>query len=366
MYGFLDLLTFASSCSLITMGFVYLADDKKSDRVIVFTFFLLWGTDTFLILWEKMGLIPQYPHLLYLSKPFELFYGPLVYYRFRTLIEGKIKFDTLFVLLFLPGILAVIFFIPYFTLPPQEKLAYIGFHNIANGTVRFIYLMIVHGVSPWFVFCLTLFIVHSLGSLSSKSLRLILNKKTLVAYIILWIVISITGYYTYIIDGPMIKVMIIIANGMVILFYFIEKKYEKLLLLIQEDSREMRYKKSMVGNINTAAVIERVKELMEQENRYLDEKLSLQTLSAMLGITAHQLSEILNSRLKTNFRSFVNSYRINAAKKMLLENEDMSILQAALNCGFNSKNTFNTAFHALEGTTPTEFLKKYRNPRHGL
>jgi AraC-like DNA-binding protein len=362
MYGFLDLLAFASSCSLITMGFVYLSEDKKKgDRLIVFTFLLLWGTDTFLILWEKMGLTQQYPHILYLSKPFELFYGPLIYYRFRTLIEGKIKYDTLFVLLFLPGVFAVIYFIPFFTLAPQEKLAYIGFHNIPNGPVRYIYLVIVHGVSAWFVFCLSLFIVHALGSLSSKSFRLILKKKTLVAYIVLWIVISVAGYSLYIIGyKPMIKLMIIVTNGMIVLFYFIEKKYEKLFLLIQEDSSETRYKKSMVRNIDTDAVIERIQELMELEDLYLDEKLSLQSLSSILEITTHQLSEILNSRLNTNFRSFVNRYRIDAAKKVLLEHEDTNILQAALSCGFNSKNTFNTAFHALEGMTPTEFLKKNR------
>ncbi len=368
MYGFLDLSAFASSCSLITVGFVYLSDNKKmADRVIVFSFFLLWGIDTFLILWEEMGVYREYPHLLYLSKPFELFYGSLVYCHFRSLVEGKIKFKILFLLLFLPGILAVIYFIPYFTLAPQEKLAYIGFYNIPNGAVRYIYLIIVHGVTPWFVFCMLLFIVQVRGMLSAKGVRLILQTKVLVAYSILWIVISVTGYSLYIIGyGPMTKVMLIIANGMIVLFYFIEKKQEKLFILLQEDSSETRYKKSMIGNINTGAVIERVKELMEMEHCYLDEKLSLRTLSAMLGITAHQLSEILNGRLHTNFRSFVNAYRIRAAKDMLLENEDINILQTALNCGFNSKNTFNVAFHTLEGMTPTEFLEKKGKPRHGL
>lgn len=369
MYGFLELTAFASSCSLITMGFVYLSDNKKmADRVVVFSFLLLWGIDTFLILWEEMGLYRQYPHLLYLSKPFELFYGPLVYYHFRSLlIEGKIRFSAQSALLFLPGILAVIYFIPYYMLPPQEKLACLGFHNITNDAVRFVYLAIVHGVTPWFIFCIALFIVQALGMLSAKSFRLLLQKKILVAYSILWIAVALTGCAMYIIGyGPMIKVMIIVTNGMIVLFYFIEKKYEKLFLQIQEDSSETRYKKSMVGSINTGAVIERVKELMELEHCYLDETLSLRALSSMLGITAHQLSEILNGRLHTNFRTLVNRYRINAAKEMLLENEDINILRTALNCGFNSKNTFNTAFHTLEGMTPTEFLKINRKPRHDL
>jgi AraC-like DNA-binding protein len=363
MYGFLELTAFASSCSLITTGFVYLSDNRKrADRVIVFSFLLLWGINSFLILWEEMGLYRQYPHLLYLSKPFEFFYGPLVYYHFRSLlIEGKIRFSAPSALLFLPGILAVIYFIPYFALPPQEKLAYLGFHNITNDAVRFVYLAIMRGVTPWFIFCIALFIVQALGMLSAKSFRLLLQKKILVAYSALWIAVALTGCAMYILRyGPMIKIMIIIANGMIVLFYFIEKKQEKLFLLLQEDSSETRYKKSMIGNINAGAVMERAKELMEMERCYLDEKLSLRTLSAMLGITAHQLSEILNNRLHTNFRSFVNGYRIRAAKEMLLENGKINILQTALKCGFNSKNTFNTAFHTLEGMTPTEFLKSNR------
>ncbi len=368
MYSFLDLLTFASSCSLITMGFVYLSENrKKADRIIVFAFFLLWGADTFLILWEEMGLNTLYPHFLYLSKPFELFYGPLIYYRFRTLIEGKMKLDIQAVLLFLPGILAVIYFIPYFTLGPQEKLAYVGFHNIPNGAVRFIYLMIVHGVTLWFVFCILLFIFQLPGMLSARGFRLILQKKILVIYNILWIVISITGYSMYILGySPMIKVMIIITNGMIIIFYFIEKKYERLFILIHEDSSETRYKRSMLHGIDTGAVIERIKELMELENLYLDENLSLQTLSSMLNITSHQLSEILNNRLNTNFRSFINTYRINAAKKMLLENGDISIIRAAYECGFKSKNAFNTAFHKAESMTPSEFKERNKKNGYGL
>jgi len=366
MYGFLDLFAFASSCSLITIGFVYLSENK-SDRIVIFAFFALWGIDTVFILWEEMGLFWHYPQLLYLGKPFELFYGPLVYCHFRTLIEGKHKYSIRSLLLFLPGILAVILFIPFFSLAPQEKLAYVGFGNIPNDAVRFIYLVIVRGVTPWFVFCLILFIVHARGALSAKSFQLILKEKVLLAYCILWIVIAITGYSIYSIGHePMIKVMVIVTNGMIVLFYFIEKRHEKLFLLIQEDADETRYKRSMVKNIDTSAVIERIKQLMERENRYLDEHLSLQTLSSMLDITPHQLSEILNVKLNTNFRSFINTYRIEAAQKMLLEDENISILQAALNCGFNTKNTFNTAFHALEGMTPTEFIEKNRNPRHDL
>jgi AraC-like DNA-binding protein len=366
MYGPLDLLTFASSCSLITMGFVYLAD-HKSDRWIIFLLFGLWGIDTIMILWEDMGIAWRYSQLQYINRPFELFFGPLVYCHFITLIEGKYKRDLQTMLLFLPGALAVIFFIPFSMLPPQEKLALIGLGNITSEPFRFVYRVITRAVTPWLVFCILLFIVQASRALSTKSLKLMLRKKLLLAYCILWIVIASAGYMMVIAgQSLMIRIMIIVANFMLVLFYFIEKKHENIFLLIQKDSSETRYKKSMIKNMNTDAVIARVKELMEMEYLYLDENLSLQSLSSTLGITTHQLSEILNVKLNKTFRSYINTYRIMAAKRMLLENEDISILQAALSCGFNSKNTFNIAFHTQEGMTPTEFIEKNRKSRHDL
>jgi AraC-like DNA-binding protein len=358
MYDFLDLTVFASSCSLITMGFVYLLDNqKKADRVIIFIFFLIWGIDTILILWEIKGL---YPGLLYLCKPFELFYGPLVYYHFRTLIERKIKIDLVFLLLFLPGILAVIYFIPFFVLMPAN----IGFHDMPNDAVRFIYLAIERMGTPWLVICILIFIVQAVKMLSAKSFKLILKRKILTAYCIMWMVISITGYILYIVKfGRLLHMIVIVTNVMIIIFYFIEKKYEKLFLLIMEDSSETKYKKSMIRNIDTGAVIERVKELMEFDKIYLDENLSLQSLSSMLGITPHQLSEILNSRLNANFRSFINTYRIKAAKKKIMENTNISIIQVAYECGFKSKNGFNVAFLKMEAMTPSEFKEKCSHAR---
>ena len=361
-------MSFGSSVTLITIAFGYFSEKrKKADLIIVFAFCFLWGVDTFFILSEEIGFYQNHPYLLYLNEPFELFLGSLVYYRFRILIEGKMKFNLLTVLLFLPGVLAVIYFIPFFMLGPQEKLACVGFHNIPNGIVRSIYLLIVRGQTPWFVFCVALFIIHGSRILSAKGIALLMQRKVLVVYSLLWIALAITGYTILLLKQSLeIRVMIIVTNYMIVLFYFIERKYDDFFLAMQRDASETRYKRSMVKGINTGAVIERIKELMELESLYLDETLSLQTLSSLLSITPHQLSEILNNLLYTNFRTFVNTYRIDAAKKMLLLKENQSIIRIAFQCGFNSKNAFNTAFHKQEGITPTEFKERHKKMRHDL
>ncbi len=165
-----------------------------------------------------------------------------------------------------------------------------------------------------------------------------MQKKVFVAYNIIFIAAFIVLYIANITKQKTILIGILLfINCLIILFVYFEKMHRDFFLAILKDSREMKYKRSMLQGIDTEAVVERIKELMELDNLYLDETLSLQTLSKALSITPHQLSEILNTRLHTNFRSFVNAYRINAAKKMILEDETVRIIRIAYQCGFNSK-----------------------------
>ncbi len=366
MSNILNLLIFAISCSLITMAFGYFSEKRnRAEIIIVFAVCFFAGVDTLFLLSEETSFYKYYPHLLYINQPFEFFLGPLVYYRFRIMVEGKIKFDRLTVFLLLPGVLAVLYFIPFFMQSPEAKLASVGFTNVRNGAVRGIYHLILYSAAPWFMFCVALFIVHGRRILSAKGIRLILHKKVLMAYNLVWIAVFIALYIaTLLKQSLMLRGVLLLINSMLIVFFYLEKKHADFFLAMRRDSSETRYKRSMLGGVDTAAVMERIHELMELENIYFDEDLSLRSLSARLGITPHQLSEILNSRLHANFRYFINSYRIGAAKKLLLENENISVIRAAYQCGFNSKNAFNTAFSKIEGMTPTEF--KERNKKRVL
>lgn len=99
---------------------------------------------------------------------------------------------------------------------------------------------------------------------------------------------------------------------------------------------------------------------MQQNKPYLDPELSLQVLAEELAISAKYLSQIINTQFKQNFHHFINSYRVKECKRMLKDknNSKMTLLQVAFEAGFNSKNTFNTAFKREAGMTPSEFRKK--------
>ncbi len=107
-------------------------------------------------------------------------------------------------------------------------------------------------------------------------------------------------------------------------------------------------------------ILRRTNELMNGRRVYRDDSLSLGSLSAMLEITPHALSWVLNNTLGTNFNSFVNRFRVDEAKRLLDESDSMNVLEISFSVGFNSKSAFNEAFRQFAGTSPRNYRKNSR------
>ena len=100
-----------------------------------------------------------------------------------------------------------------------------------------------------------------------------------------------------------------------------------------------------------------LKKVMCDEKLFLEEDLSLNRLSTAISISENNISETLSQHLNTNFFHFVNGFRIEEAKSLLL-NSDSLVSTIAFDVGFNTKSTFNTAFKKITGMTPTAFRKQ--------
>ncbi|WP_165395275.1 helix-turn-helix domain-containing protein [Flagellimonas allohymeniacidonis] len=100
---------------------------------------------------------------------------------------------------------------------------------------------------------------------------------------------------------------------------------------------------------------------LEGQKKYLDPNLSLQISSEHLNISPGYLSQIINQLGGINFSEFVNVYRVNASKKMLINPEfgNYTILAIGLEAGFNSKSAFYNAFKKQTGETPSEYRQRY-------
>jgi AraC-like DNA-binding protein len=82
-------------------------------------------------------------------------------------------------------------------------------------------------------------------------------------------------------------------------------------------------------------------------------------LAKEMVISTHDLSYLLNECFGASFFQFVNTYRVEEAKQLMLSEKykHLNILGIAYNAGFNSKTTFNTAFKKHTGLSPSQFMQ---------
>jgi len=107
--------------------------------------------------------------------------------------------------------------------------------------------------------------------------------------------------------------------------------------------------------MNLKNLEQKLNHTMVQSKLYLTEELSLNHLAMEVAVTPHQLSQFINEHLKMNFNTFVNSFRIEEAKRILRTQKDNVIMNIAFEVGFSSKSVFNRAFLKMTGRTPQEY-----------
>ncbi len=112
-------------------------------------------------------------------------------------------------------------------------------------------------------------------------------------------------------------------------------------------------------------VIERIRQGMEQQHLYLKPTLNIEEFAKQVGVHYREVSAIINKHFDTNFFEFVNSYRVNKAKQMLLDPKfaDTTILDILLESGFNSKSSFHRFFKRYVGMSAADYRKQPAHDR---
>lgn len=126
---------------------------------------------------------------------------------------------------------------------------------------------------------------------------------------------------------------------------------------VMETAQTLSYTTSTLGAVDVPATLARLEALMQEQQRYRDAELSLPTLAQELGLGAHQLSELVNTRLGKGFARYLRELRVQAARTMLVEEPSASVLSVGLNVGFSSQSNFYEAFREIEGMTPGQYRK---------
>lgn len=104
---------------------------------------------------------------------------------------------------------------------------------------------------------------------------------------------------------------------------------------------------------------QKLEQLLQAENIYRNPDLSRDTVAEQLGISPGYLSQLTNTVTGNNFTSYINAYRVEAVKKMLVDPafDQYSLLAIGMEAGFKSKSAFYISFKKETGMTPNAFKK---------
>lgn len=104
----------------------------------------------------------------------------------------------------------------------------------------------------------------------------------------------------------------------------------------------------------------KIEALFSTEKIYLNPELTLANVAQKLNTNISLISKVINQGFGQSFNDFVNHYRVQAVLEKLNSGlyKRETLLGIALDCGFNSKATFNRAFKKIIGLTAIDYIKK--------
>ncbi len=308
-----------------------------------------------------------FPHLSRVSWLNLTLVGPLVYLFTRKMTGGPPRFRWADALHILPFLTASIILAPWFLQTAEAKRRLLqdfdglsrldfGWINQANLCLITMYLLAsVVRLKQWERSLPAS--PHTVQTLRMQWMRRFLGALLLILGISAlgffgrkWNIPGITHFYHY------------NYAAIVLLVYWLAARCQTVpeLFTEEEQKEEKKYRKS--GLAAPAALYGKLCHLMKEQRPYLDPELTHASLADMLGIQKHNLSQVINEQSGGTYFEFVNSYRVEEVKRMLADpgKQHLSILGIAMECGFQSKATFNAAFRKITGTTPSAWQQSLR------
>jgi AraC-like DNA-binding protein len=100
-----------------------------------------------------------------------------------------------------------------------------------------------------------------------------------------------------------------------------------------------------------------IQQLMEEEKFYLKPGITISDVSTALGTNDKYISLSVNKYARMNFNHYINTLRVQEAKKLLLEpSRNNSIQDIAMVCGFGNASSFIRVFKQITGLTPAYYV----------
>lgn len=322
--------------------FLFFANPKSLNNKFLGTLILMLsirvGKSVFFYFNEDLAI-----HYLQFGLTACFFIGPFLYFYIKSMAKPKSKISQewrLHMALLIPIAAFVGFMYPFES-------------NIEMWRCR-------NGVISWIYYSWMAYIVLSIYTIRDSLTKIFIRGAKLNAMEI-WLISMIVGntvlvtmyktmHFTYYISGALSFSFILYLSWAYLYF----NRNNRILFI----SEQKKYGDKSIEGSEANELISKLTDLMDEEQLYKDARLKLPMVATKLNTSPHRLSQFLNDNLQKSFNQYINEYRIEAAKKMILQNDHFTLEAIGYEVGFNSRSTFYSAFKRYTGLTPAKFKQK--------
>ena len=126
------------------------------------------------------------------------------------------------------------------------------------------------------------------------------------------------------------------------------------------EEKTEKYSGSNLLPAERQGALQRLDRVMQEERYFREPDITLDLLAQKIGTTPKKLSQIINEDYRQNFFDFINTLRIEEAKRLMRDRTDpkTTVLEIMFACGFNSKSSFNALFKKKTGVTPSAYKRQ--------
>ncbi len=379
--GIVDFLMLALVVQGLILSIVLAVSSRKIDNNrYIAAFIFVVAESTLLMELDYLGVLQQYPWLLTAITPLNMALGPLVYLYARGIAFGNqqpgrsvfihfvptilyMKHQIIY-LLYISGILSISFISDLYVLPFTQRILF-GFNGLAL-IPAFLSLVIYSFVT----YKMVLGHIHDkeLSAYRKADLKWVKMLVQIVSVLILvWFVSILAGFIFPIPDmEPWFHYCLYIPA--IVFVYWLGMMVYKRQRIMNKDEMLDYIKQPVKAHFKeeeASGYYDQLKELMVADSLYMNPVLKVDMLAARLSIPEKGLSNLLNQYAGKNFNDFVNEFRVEEAKKKLVDPRygNFTIAAIALECGFNSLATFQRVFKQITGITPSQYQNDAKNKR---
>lgn len=378
-------------CALLTVYVLLFKKDalRSYADYLLAIFFILeaWCVIMYLLIYS--GWIVNVPHFYKTAAPFNFVLPVLSFLYVRSVLYNEKKVAIKDLWHFIPFILFMINYIPFFILPTETKVV------IVNATTEDINQSYIYqaGIIPEylsFIFRIIqtlVYLIFQWGLIIKYNKE---NKNSLVQKqidaVIKWLKIFTWASTCFVIAFIVLTIIALIYNTLYVqefLIFFPGLLLSSSFLLISSylvthsdilnGLPFIKYKEIVKNVLNQeitkipfieedyTAEIEQLEQHLNKDKPYLNNNLTIGHLAVNLNLPLRELSYIINNYYKVKFTDLINTYRINYITNRLDEKflTTFTIESLALEAGFNSKTSFYRAFKKEYNCTPKEYLEQF-------